>query len=276
MMDLKAVEFDFIVNNVKKTKAVYEQLFPLEIIEETHFPVGNNELVFNLFGSRFHLLDANADYGLAAPEADESFPFWFNVQVNNVDEIWSQVLANNGRVLQEPTTREGDTLAMFQDPDGYIWRLQSLTETELTPSVELAFVVPEVEAALESYNAIFELDSAAMSDDHQEASFSLFGTNLRLHEEDEAAGLLALDEDESLPFWFNVVVPDLMAVWEKAIAEDAQVIQAPTKIEQMGITNAMFSDLEGYVWMLHQIHEVVSFDERIEYFENEMGLESQD
>lgn len=32
----------------------------------------------------------------------------------------------------------------------------------------------------------------------------------------------------------------------------------------MGVSNAMFSDSNGYVWMLHEIHREVSFEERVD------------
>lgn len=55
-MDLQAVEFDFIVNDVKQTKAVYQAIFGLEVIEETNFPVGSNELIFHLAGTPLPLI----------------------------------------------------------------------------------------------------------------------------------------------------------------------------------------------------------------------------
>ena len=36
-----------------------------------------------------------------------------------------------------------------------------------------------------------------------------------------------------------------------------------------GITNAMFVDSFGYMWMLHQLHEVVSHEERLRLWEEE-------
>lgn len=39
-------------------------------------------------------------------------------------------------------------------------------------------------------------------------------------------------------------------------------IQPPTVMEEMCLTNAMFLDPFGYIWMLHQIHREVNFEER--------------
>jgi len=76
--------------------------------------------------------------------------------------------------------------------------------------------------------------------------------------------LFAPKEGNSQSFWFNVVVPEIQEVFDKAIAAGATQIQPVTKMEEMGISNAMFLDGFGYVWMLHEIHREVSFEERVE------------
>ena len=262
-MNLQAVEFDFIVDNIKQTKEVYQAIFGIKIIEETDFPVGSNELVFNLAGTRFHLLDANPDYNLQAPDPEEEFPFWFNVSITDINDIWEKAMAADCHALVEPTESEisGSITAMFRDPDGYTWMLNDFAEddTEAFNGLAIAYVVQEVASCLETYAGIFPIEIQSQAADNSEAVFTLFNIRFQLFAENEAEGLLGLAEGEGLPFWFNLVVPDLQAVWEKAMALDAQTIQAPIHMEQMGITNAMFADLEGYVWMLHEIHEVVSF-----------------
>lgn len=275
-MNLQAVEFDFIVDNIKQTKEVYQAIFGIEIIEETDFPVGSNELVFNLAGTRFHLLDANPDYNLQAPDSEEEFPFWFNVSITDINDIWEKAMAADCHALVEPTESEtsGSITAMFRDPDGYTWMLNDFAEDDIEAfdGLAIAYVVQEVASCLETYAGIFPVEIQSQAADHSEAVFTLFNTRFQLFAENEAEGLLGLGEGEGLPFWFNLVVPDLQAVWEKAMTLDAQTIQAPIHMEQMGITNAMFADLEGYVWMLHEIHEVVSFEDRVDYFEQAMGL----
>lgn len=278
-MNLQAVEFDFIVNNVKQTKEVYEAVFGLEIIEETNFPVGSNELVFNLAGTRFHLLDANPDYGMEAPAVDEDFPFWFNVSTEDIQGLWQKAIAAGCSELVEPTKSadSGSMTAMFRDPDGYIWMLNDFSKSDIDAfeGLAIAYVVQDVALSLETYAGIFPIDILSQAADHSEAVFTLFSTRFQIFAENEIEGLMGPGEGEGMPFWFNLVVPDLQAVWEKAMAIDCQTIQAPIHMEQMGITNAMFADSEGYVWMLHEIHEVVSFEDRVDYFEQEMGLKEE-
>jgi len=76
--------------------------------------------------------------------------------------------------------------------------------------------------------------------------------------------LFAPKEGSSQSFWFNVVVPDIQEVFDKAIAAGAMQVQPVTKMEEMGISNVMFLDCFGYVWMLHKIHREVSFEEHVE------------
>ncbi len=279
-MELQAVEVDFIVNNVKQTKATYEAVFGLEMIEETNFPVGSNELVFNLAGTRFHLLDANPDYGMMAPEAEEDFPFWFSVSTPDIQTVWDKAMTVGWSAMVHPTqtTDSGSKTAMFRDLDGYIWMLQEFAESDLEAfeGLTIAYVVQDVANSLETYAGIFPINVVSHTDSHSEAVFSLFETRFQLFAENEAEGLYAPGEGEGMPFWFNLVVPDLPDVWKKAMSLDCQTIQAPIHMEQMGITNAMFADLEGYVWMLHEVHEVISFDDRVDYFEQEMGLKAEE
>lgn len=278
-MDLQAVEFDFIVNDVKQTKAVYQAIFGLEVIEETNFPVGSNELIFHLAGTRFHLLDANPDYDMQAPTPGEEFPFWFNVSSEDIKAQWEKALAAGCQEMLAPTESSvsGSVTAMFRDPDGYVWMLHDFAanDADAFSGLAIAYVVQDLPAALTSYANIFPIKHLSQANDHSEAVFSLFETRFQLIAENPDEGLYSPGEGEGMPFWFNLVVPDLQTVWEKAMAIDCQTIQAPIHMEQMGITNAMFADSEGYVWMLHEIHEVVSFEDRVDYFEQEMGLKEE-
>lgn len=72
--------------------------------------------------------------------------------------------------------------------------------------------------------------------------------------------------------WLNVMVEDIQNTFDKAVSNGFTAIQPVVKLEDFGVSNAVLSDPFGYVWMLHQMHHVVSFDERMEKFK-EMGFE---
>ncbi len=61
---IKGTEIDFIVSDSLKALALYKKVFEIEVVEATEYPVGMNEAVFQLYGTRFHMLDANEEYGL--------------------------------------------------------------------------------------------------------------------------------------------------------------------------------------------------------------------
>ncbi len=50
----------------------------------------------------------------------------------------------------------------------------------------------------------------------------------------------------------------------------AKELQPVTELKDYGISNAIFIDPFGYRWSLHQIHKVVSYEERIKMLEEQM------
>ena len=75
------VEIDFVVKDCLKALELYEQIFPVERIEVTNFERGLNEVVFSLYGVRFHMLDENPEYQLIAPKPDDPKTMWLNILV---------------------------------------------------------------------------------------------------------------------------------------------------------------------------------------------------
>lgn len=76
-----------------------------------------------------------------------------------------------------------------------------------------------------------------------------------------------------MPMWFNIVVPDIKAIYQKALDADCVEVQHLTEMPDMGIINAIFKDPSGYVWMLHQIKKEVNYEERCKVMK-EQGFES--
>lgn len=84
-------------------------------------------------------------------------------------------------------------------------------------------------------------------------------------------GLKAPEPDKPNTVWFNIMVPDIEETFSKAINSGCTVMQPVTEVPGFGISNAIFTDPFGYVWMLHQIHKEVSFDERIRLWKEKNG-----
>ena len=133
--------------------------------------------------------------------------------------------------------------------------------------VEIDFVVKDSKVALEQYSSIFEVLIVEATDfkvGNNEVVFKIYDTRFHMLDENREYQLFAPKEDSNQSFWFNVMVPNIQVTFDKAVAAGVTVIQPITKIEEMGISNAMFLDSFGYVWMLHEIHQEVSFEDRVE------------
>ena len=100
---ITGVEIDFVVEDSLKALEMYQAIFAdaLEVIEKTSFPTGLNEALFTLYGTRFHLLDANAEYNLLAPTEDDPKTLWFNVMVPNIKDTFQNAIDNGASVIQE-------------------------------------------------------------------------------------------------------------------------------------------------------------------------------
>lgn len=138
--------------------------------------------------------------------------------------------------------------------------------------VEIDFVAKDSLAALQLYQAIFDvevIEATNLSIGQNEVVFTLYGTRFHLLDENTAFGLLAPKEGDPKPLWFNISVPDIKETYAKAMAAGCTELQPITHLEDFGVSNALFSDPFGYLWMLHQIHKVVPFEERMAFFEQE-------
>ncbi|MEN6324559.1 MAG: VOC family protein [Syntrophomonas sp.] len=139
--------------------------------------------------------------------------------------------------------------------------------------VEIDMVVCDSVKALELYERVFgaeRVEATAYENGLNEAVFTIFGTRFHLLDENAEYQLFAPKDGERKPMWLNVLVPDIKATFEKAIESGFNEIQPITEIPEMGVSNAVCTDPFGYVWMLHQIHREVSFEERTKILEGKL------
>jgi PhnB protein len=142
--------------------------------------------------------------------------------------------------------------------------------------VEIDMVVSDSVKAIELYEGIFgaeRVEVTAYEKGLNEAVFTLFGTRFHLLDENQEYGLLAHKESEGKPMWLNVLVPDIKAVFDKAVEYGCAVIQPVTEVPEMGVSNAIISDPFGYIWMIQQIHREVSFEERTKIWDERLKNE---
>lgn len=127
---MTGVEIDMVITDSRKALELYESIFDVERVEVTDFPVGLNEVIFNLYGTRFHLLDENPEYQLTAPKPGDPKPSWYTVLVPSVQDIHSKAMAAGCTEVQAVTDLPdyGVSNSLFADPFGYIWMLQQINK----------------------------------------------------------------------------------------------------------------------------------------------------
>ena len=132
----KGTEIDFVLNDSLKALELYQTIFDeIQLIEATDYPRGNNEVIFTLYGTRFHMLDENTSLGLTAPTAEHPNTIWFNIIVSDIEDTHNKALRNGCVEIQEMTEMMdfGVTNSMFRDPFGYLWMLHQVHSRIISP-----------------------------------------------------------------------------------------------------------------------------------------------
>lgn len=126
---MKGTEIDFVVKNSLKALELYKKIFDeIEVVEATDYPEGLNEAVFTLYGTRFHMLDENPEYGLRAPDKEHPNTVWFNITVEDIEKTHKTALENGCIEIQGITKMMNDAISnsIFVDPFGYAWMLHKI------------------------------------------------------------------------------------------------------------------------------------------------------
>ena len=138
--------------------------------------------------------------------------------------------------------------------------------------VEIDFVVKNSLEALEVYDKIFEVERLEVSDLPQgenEVVFTLHGVRFHMLDENPKFNLFVPTSEHRNTMWFNVMVEDINETYQRAMDENFVEIQPVTELSDYGVSNAIMVDPFGYVWMLHQLHKVVSHEDRIKLWEEQ-------
>lgn len=128
---IKGAEIDFVVKNSLKALELYKKIFEIEVVEATDYPEGSNEAVFNLYGTRFHMLDENPEYGLKAPDKEHPNTVWFNISVEDIEKTHQIAIENGCLEIQGITKMMENAISnsIFVDPFGYMWMLHEIHQT---------------------------------------------------------------------------------------------------------------------------------------------------
>lgn len=125
---ITGTEIDFVVKNSLKALELYKDIFEMEIVEATDYPEGMNEVVFTLYGTRFHMLDENPEYGLKAPDPEHPNTIWFNIAVEDIENTHKTAMEQGCTEIQGITNMMDGAVSnsIFVDPFGYMWMLHKI------------------------------------------------------------------------------------------------------------------------------------------------------
>ncbi|MDQ0159728.1 VOC family protein [Alkalibacillus salilacus] len=137
-------------------------------------------------------------------------------------------------------------------------------------SIELDMVVSDSLEALKVYEYVFDLEEIKATNlpkGQNEVLFTLYNMQFHLLDENREAYLIAPTPEDPKTSWVNVTVDDINKTYQFAMDQECTEIQPVTEMADMGISNAIFMDPFGYVWMLHEVHEETTFEERAAMWE---------
>ena len=137
--------------------------------------------------------------------------------------------------------------------------------------VEIDFVVEDSLAALKLYEQIFEVQRIEVTEfpkGKNEAVFTIYGVRFHMMDENPEYKMIAPDPESIRSVWFNITVPDIETVHKVAIGAGCREIQSVIDMPEQGLSNSVFKDPNGYLWILRQVHREVSFEERVQLWEH--------
>lgn len=138
---------------------------------------------------------------------------------------------------------------------------------------EIDIVIEDSLKALELYEKIFEVEKIEASNfpkGQNEAVFTIYGMRIHMLDENPEFQLVAPKPGDPTPVWFNIAVPNIEETYGKAMAEGCTAFQDITEIPEYGVVNAIFIDPFGYMWMLHEIRKVISHEDRVKMWEEQV------
>ena len=126
---MTGVEINIVVSDSLEALKLYERIFEqVTRLEVTSFDKGQNEAVFNLYGTRFHLLDENHGFHLVAPQPGDPKPMWINLTVEDIAATFQRAMEAGCTQIQPVTELEqfGLKNAIFTDTFGHVWMLHQI------------------------------------------------------------------------------------------------------------------------------------------------------
>jgi len=137
--------------------------------------------------------------------------------------------------------------------------------------VEIDFVAADSLAALELYEKIFEvqrIEVTGFPKGKNEAVFAIYGVRFHIFDENPEYKMVAPDPESVRSVWFNITVPDIETVHQKALCAGCREIQSIIDLPDQGLRNSVFKDPSGYLWILQQVWQEAGAEEHVQLCEN--------
>lgn len=125
---ITGVEVNFVVSDCLAALSLYERIFEVQRFDVTNLPKGQNEAVFTIYGTRFHMLDENKEFQLVPPAQNVPRSVWFNIVVPDLRTIHYNAVGAGCAEIQPITDlpNYGVTNSVLGDPFGYLWMLHQV------------------------------------------------------------------------------------------------------------------------------------------------------
>lgn len=119
----KITEITLFVEDLRRSKAFYQETFKLAIIYEDE-----SCAVFDYGNTSINLLNQSNARELIEPaqvgRGGDGARFQFTIQVPDVDRVCDELEVRGVKLLNGPITRPwGRRTACFADPDGHVWEI---------------------------------------------------------------------------------------------------------------------------------------------------------
>ncbi|MGA7853172.1 MAG: VOC family protein [Candidatus Acidiferrales bacterium] len=184
-------------------------------------------------------------------DANEEFPPRSTMQilfVDDVDASYRRALDAGGTSLYEPVEQVwGDRDAGVQDPSGNNWyltarRLSAHVPAD-TPTIVPGFSTRGADRFIDFTKRVFGAEEAFM---HKSPTGTVMHSRIRIGDSILAVGELR-GEFVAMPFHLHMYVPDVDAVYARAVEAGTKILRAP-KDEPYGDRAATVEDAFGNLW----------------------------
>lgn len=128
-------------------------------------------------------------------------------------------------------------------------------------------VVKDALQAYETYATVFETKLKESSKNlpksaFNEVIFELEEMQFHLFDANPKMGWQTPDPNGTQPLWFNLVVRDAEALYQRAINAGFEVIVPLTEDKELGVLNGVVRDPFHYSWVIEQNLQAINFKTR--------------